>query len=191
MSNWKGSQEGDMQTIEIHLTLGALVALGLMLLCVTVLGYLVWSQREVAASGEESISLQSSAPKKYFLTTYTVPANQVLTACRTDYHVASLWEIVDPSNLEYISAFGQTTPDLGFGPPSSYWGWVRTGYMSSVGSTAGSGNCQTWTSTEGGHYGTRVRLPFDWTGAAKWSAPWEAEAVPCSDTTTRVWCMEN
>lgn len=192
MSNWKDSQQEDMQTIEIHLTRGVVIALGLILLFVAALGYLVGSQRDVAASGVESISLQSSAPAKFYLTSYTSPANQVLTACRSGYHTASLWEIIDPSNLEYISAYGgETTPDAGSGPPSCYWGWVRTGYMSSVASTPGTGNCQVWTSTDSGDYGTHVRLPYNWTGTAKWPAPWEAEAVTCNDTMTRVWCVED
>lgn len=191
MGNWKDSQQGDTQIIDIHLTRGVVIALGLALLVVAVLGYLVWSEREAAASGMESISLQASAPAKFYLTDYTEPANQVLTACRSGYHTASLWEIADPSNLEYISLFGQTTSDSGSGPPSYYWGWVRTGYMSSVASTPGTGNCQAWTSTNGGNYGTRVRLPSDWSGAAKHSSPWEAETVTCNNAVTRVWCVED
>ena len=191
MGNWKDSQQEDTQTIEIQLTRGVVIALGLMLLVAAVLGYLVWSEREVAAAGAQSISAQAGTPAKYYLTSSVVAANNALTACATGYHMASLWEILDVSNLEYNSTLGLTLQDSGSGPPNTYPGWVRTGYNSASSTTPGYGNCLAWTTTNNIYSGTRVRLPLDWTVAAEWSAPWEADAETCDHPSTRVWCVED
>ena len=190
MGNWKDSQQEDTQTIEIHLTGGVVIALGLMLLVAMVLGYLVWSEREVAAAGAQSISAQSSVPAKYYLTTALVDGDEPLTACATGYHMASLWEIIDTSNLEYNTTLGLTLTDSGSGPPAGYQGWVRTGYGSATIATPGMGNCNAWTSDSGSHNGTTVRPSIDWTVAANQSTPWEAIMEICN-TDERVWCVED
>ncbi|MBN1535557.1 MAG: hypothetical protein JW908_02410, partial [Anaerolineales bacterium] len=46
-----------------------------------------------------------------------------------------------------------------------------------------------WTTGSDMYYGTRVRLPTNWTTAAVLSAPWEADAEACNSTVTRVWCV--
>jgi len=188
VGNWKDSQQEDTQTIEIHLTRGVVMALGLMLLVAAALGYLAWSEREAAAAGAQSISAQAGTPAKYYLTSSAVAANNALTACATGYHMASMWEIIDVSNLEYNSTLSYTLTDSGSGPPSVYQGWVRTGYNTASSTTPGQGNCLAWTSTVATNYGTTVRLPPDWTVAAAQSAPWEADAEACN-VSTRVWCV--
>ena len=192
MDNWKDSQQEDMQTIDIHLTRGVVMALGCVLLVATVLGYLVWSERDVAASGaQRSISIQSSVPAKYYVTSSTLVASQAMTACATGYHMASFWEIIDVSNLEYNGTLGYTRSDSGSGPPTGAYGWVRTGSDSDTSAMSGRGNCSAWTSGLDVDSGTRVQLPVDWTGAADLTAPWEAATVACSNPNTHVWCMED
>ena len=191
MNNWKDSQQGDMQVVEIHLTRGVVIALGLMLLVVMVLGYLVWSEREVAAAGAQSISTQASVPPKYYLTIVSKPGNQALTACATGYHMASLWEILDTTNLEYDTTLGVTLGDSGSGPPTNFYGWVRTGYIAGSSTTPGRGNCDGWTSASASDYGTFVLLPRDWTVAAGLTAPWEVNYTSCDMSGIRVWCVED
>ena len=190
MGNWKDSQQEDTQTIEIQLTRGVVIALGLMLLVAAVLGYLVWSEREVAAAGAQSISAQGGTPPKYYLTATTKVGNQALTACATGYHMASLWEILDVSNLEYNSTLGWTNDDSGSGPPIGYPGWVRTGYAKGTSTTPGEGNCQAWTTDNASYSGTSVQLPTVWTVAADQTAPWDADYWSCG-TSLWVWCVED
>ena len=61
--------------------------------------------------------------KSFYLTRVTHNASQALSACAEGYHMASLWEIHDPSNLRYDTELGFTTDDSGFGPP--HWGILR------------------------------------------------------------------
>jgi len=61
--------------------------------------------------------------------------------------------------------------DSGQGPPSHWYGWVRTGWSASGGSTPGIANCQNWTSTSAGDDGTIARLSYDWTTAGSVVAP--------------------
>ena len=133
----------------------------------------------------------SVSPRRYYLTGAWVAADDALTACATGYHTAALWEIIDTTNLEYDSTSGVTVSDSGSGPPTSYYGWVRTGYAGSTSTTPGKGNCDVWTSTDASDYGTIVRLPSDWTTAAEQSAPWEATYTSCNASGIRVWCVDD
>jgi hypothetical protein len=79
----------------------------------------------------------------FYLTNFSRNANQVLTACAAGYHMASLWEIYDPSNLTYDTSHPEAyvKADSGQGPPSLWYGWVRTGFDNSASSKPGAGNC--------------------------------------------------
>ena len=167
------------------------VLLTLALLATATLGVLfLWDGRADASpsGGPQQLSV---SPRRYYLTSSVVAANNALTACATGYHTASLWEILDTTNLEYNGTLGLTLTDSGSGPPNTYPGWVRTGYNSASSTTPGYGNCLAWTTTNNIYSGTRVRLPLDWTVAAEWSAPWEADAETCDHPSTRVWCVED
>ena len=165
------------------------VLLTLALLTVVTLGILFLSGGRAGASPSGELQQLSVSWRRYYLTSSTVAANQVLTACATGYHMASLWEILDTTNLEYNSTLGLTLSDSGSGPPAAYYGWVRTGYLNASSTTPGTGNCFTWGSVSGSYSGTRVRLPANWAAAAVQSAPWEANAAACNSTDTRVWCV--
>lgn len=181
--------------IDINLTRGLVGLLALALLMAAFVGYLAWNQAEVAASGPQAPldsardrPLASSAGLRgYYLTTTNHNGAAALTACAAGYHFASLWEIVEPSNLKYNTTLGRTMADSGQGPPSAN-GWVRTGYSSSTTSTAGRGNCAVWTSNSTGDQGTRATLPNDWTGGFEEIHVWDVSTSSCG-TALNVWCV--
>ncbi|MFC2029833.1 PPC domain-containing protein [Chloroflexota bacterium] len=103
--------------------------------------------------------------------------------------MASLWEILDPSNVRYNTSLGNDRADSGEGPPSFMSGWVRTGYDSDNGTEPGQANCDVWSSTAG--YGTVVSLPADWTDLAKQDVwVWDAAIRACSND-AGVWCVQD
>ena len=73
-----------------------------------------------------SVPIQAEAKTKYYLTSVSVPGDAALTACDPGFHMASLWEIHDTSNLQYDTGRGLTQDDSGSGPPAAL-GWIRTG----------------------------------------------------------------
>ncbi len=168
--------------------------LALALLVAALLGYLAWNQGEVAASGPQSPlnhardrSLASSAGMHgYYLTKTLHKGVTAPTACAEGYHFASLWEILDPSNLKYDTILGKTKADSGQGPLTGTIGWVRTGYKINNTSTAGQGNCNAWTSSSGS--GTNVRLPSNWTAGGQDIYVWEVLTTSCG-ASTYVWCV--
>jgi hypothetical protein len=107
--------------------------------------------------------------------------------CAMGYHFASLWEILDPSNLRYNINQGAMREDSGMGPPTVSIGWVRTGYNGDASSTPGQANCNGWDQDTG--TGTVIGLPSDWTDASQQDIPpWDASLGTCS-TSTQVWCV--
>ena len=129
-------------------------------------------------------------PRKFYLTQTTHDGGQALTACAEGYHMASLWEIHDPSNLSYDRTLGLTRADSGFGPTFSD-GWIRTGFTPSGTLQAGLGNCQTWTSANGSDAGTTVALPADWNSTNVTPiSPWNAGAFHCNQP-LNVWCVQD
>ena len=175
--------------------LGALVILSL--LVAAFLGYLAWGQQEVAASDLRAPQVPAApiAMRRYYLTTGGYDGSQAdgsdgngAGVCAAGYHFASLWEILDPSNLEYNTNLGTTADDSGKGPPTMYgWGWVRTGYSSDGGSTPGSANCYGWDSTSG--KGTNVTLSARW-GVDENMSVWRVAADDCTFVLS-VWCVED
>lgn len=132
-------------------------------------------------------------PRKFYLTQTTHNGSQALTACASGYHMASLWEIFDTSNLRYDTVLGVTQDDSGSGPPSQALGWMRTGRFASAVESAGGANCNAWTSADFADFGTAAGPNNDWTGdinPGKNVHPWTAFANPCSSTTS-VWCVQD
>lgn len=159
--------------------------LTLALLVTAFLGYLAWGQEEAIASSPRSPLAASTGMCQYYLTKGTYGGANASTACANGYHFASLWEILDPSNLKYNTALGQTLSDSGYGPPA-YRGWVRTGYNSDNGSTVGQANCNGWSTTTGN--GTTVGLPNTWDAGWEDMHVWNVVIFGCSGV-TRVWCV--
>ena len=190
-----------MLRITLTLTQGRrrAAALALVLLALALSFSLSSSARAPAArAGEPAVVRPAAAAptqpaglrRHFYVTAHKVPADQVLGACAPGYHAASIWEILDVSNLTYDAAHPAafTRADSGQGPPSAWYGWVRTGYSSSSNSTAGMGNCYAWTSTSNSAHGTAVGLSYAWEIAPGDISTWDAESFGC-DTVGPVWCV--
>ena len=86
-------------------------------------------------------SADAAELRRFYLTKATFDGGTALEACNNGYHMASLWEIYDFSNLRYERTLGLTNTDSGFGPPTAFTGWVRTGYSGNPSGSAGLSNC--------------------------------------------------
>ena len=108
-----------------------------------------------AAMFQFTVSLVTEQPARadskkglrtFYLTKDFHDGSQALTACAPGFHMASLWEIFDPSNLRYDATLGFTRDDSGSGPPQGSFGWIRTGTGATTSNFAGVGNCNAWQS---------------------------------------------
>ena len=132
-------------------------------------------------------------PRAFYLTNTEHNGSQVLTACADGYHMSSVWEILDLSNLSYNTTLGFTQPDSGSGPPANTPGWIRTGFLSDgTDGNPGSANCQSW--MNGGNFGTSVFLPSAWANTTSYPvtniSPWVPNTRSCSNP-LRVWCVQD
>ena len=136
--------------------------------------------------------------RKFYLTrTSTFDGAQALNACAPGYHMAALWEVIDPSNLVYDAARGFVLPDEPIpndqlsSVPAGEDGWIRTS-----GRGDSSTNCRGWTSNSDAHNGNVVQLPDDtvdargWDDAAQAVSPWRPARANCVNE-NRVWCIQN
>jgi hypothetical protein len=161
--------------------------LTLALVTAAFLGYLASGSADASAP---RVPLASSASiRQYYLTTSTHNGAGARTACAAGYHMASLWEILDTSNLKYNATLGVAGDDSGQGPPTVGGGWVRTGYYSSGSTTPGEGNCNAWSSSSASDYGTGAWLEYDWTLPQDVHV-WHVGNKRCSAATS-VWCVED
>ena len=128
--------------------------------------------------------------RKYYLTTTQVAGNAALTACAAGYHMASMTEIFDPSNLDYNTALGYTASDSGEGAPASISGWIRTGVPSFTNNVPGNANCSSWTSNSAAHNGSRLSIQPQWASASITVDPWDSVVAACN-TSQRVWCVQD
>jgi hypothetical protein len=142
--------------------------------------------------GASDISAQSGSGSSFYLTDANFATDNALTACASGYHMASLWEILDVSNLVYAYNHpdAHVKVDSGNGPPSGWYGWVRTGWFSSGSTTAGTGNCLNWTSTSSANSAASVRLATAWETAPGDISTWDATSFTCNFSGP-VWCMED
>jgi hypothetical protein len=181
--------------VEIDLTrvAAAVVAAGL-------LAVLLWTfssvpgvaVAEVTPATAATLAAAAAAPRQFYLTQTTFMGDQTLTACAPGYHMASLWEILDPSELAYNTSLGYTSGDSGQGPATGARGRIRTGGISISGGGAGTANCKAWTSSSSSDYGTTAWLPSDWDTQPPMFV-WNAESSFSSrcDSPERVWCVED
>ena len=121
----------------------------------------------------------------------TFDASEAPSACAPGYHMASLWEIFDPSSLVYDTELGHMSGD-GSGPPEFHIGWIRTGGGSGVGQndTPGERNCAAYTTSDPETRGTVAALRTNWTSGAGVISPWTASTRAC-DQPVFVWCVQN
>ena len=133
--------------------------------------------------------------RKFYVTEDSHTGGTALLACDQGFHMASIWEILDVSNLKYDTGRGLTSSDSGFGPPTEISGWIRTGFSSDFGNPgpAGRVNCDGWTSSEPSDDGTHVRLESELDSApASVIDPWSAAIQSCDESISiHVWCVEN
>jgi hypothetical protein len=135
----------------------------------------------------------AASGRRFYVTQNSVyDGAEALQACADGFHMASIWEILDVSNLRYDRTRGFTTTDSGFGPPSGVFGWVRTGWTPDVIPSAGIANCDAWRSNNHGFHGTMIELPIDWENISLGIeiGSWHAGPAAC-DFETRVWCVQN
>ena len=167
----------------------------LTLLTVVFLGYLAWGQYEVAASKLQTPPVHargerlaaSAGLRQYYLTKTSHNGADADGVCASGYHMASLWEILDPSNLKYNTILGHGRADSGDGPQTVLSGWVRTGYDSDNSNISGKANCNVWSETTG--YGTAIKLSSEWTDPATQDIHvWDAGITACSSAFP-VWCV--
>jgi len=145
------------------------------------------------ASWKSADAAQARTPvlRKFYLTQSTVQGANADIACAAGYHMASLWEIFDTSNLQYDTTLGVTAVDAGAGPPAVVTGWIRTGNAPSGTSAApGEANCNAWSSSFSTDIGSFAGLPGTWHVAGTRIDPWVGDAVTC-DVAKRVWCVQN
>ncbi len=133
--------------------------------------------------------LEQWAPgaRSFYLTAGDFAGDEVLGACAYGYHLASIYELLDPSNLVYDTQLGLTAADSGAGPIADQAGWVRTGTAGGAG-----WNCDNWSSDS----------PLDsgllaWLGltpepirALPMPAPWNTEFVDCAGR-AHAWCVSD
>ena len=162
----------------------ALTALALAAMLAGLVGTLVWSPGQAVASPTQA---EHPDPLQYYLTADTYQADEALSACALGFHMASLWELLDTSNLRYNTTRGHTRTDSGHGPPAA-GGWIRTGSESGSTNLPGTGNCQAWTSSSASDYGSHAVLPGSWTDGSEDLMGWATATRDCSGS-VRVWCI--
>ena len=131
-------------------------------------------------------------PRSFYLTQDTFKGSQALTACADGYHMASLWEILDVTNLRYDTSLGIARDDSGSGPPTQASGWIRTGYIADGGAQVpGIANCDAWTSDNANDRGTFAQLNAFWTASEfNIMGPWFVGTDFC-DSQRLVWCVQD
>ena len=143
----------------------------------------------------------STAPTRGYYAAFSATdfdGSHALKACAVGYHMASVFELLEPSSLTYRRGLGFNQSDSGYGPPMGIFGWARTGNGSDNGgsggpSSEGFSNCKNWTSNSSSDYGTlMILLPSNYPIAQSHYSlgPWVVVADACS-LTTFVWCIQS
>lgn len=136
-------------------------------------------------------AVEKKGLRAFYLTQDFHDGKQAPTACAAGFHMASMWEILDPSNLRYDTTLGVTRDDSGSGPPIAR-GWIRTG-DGAIASPVSNANCNAWTSNEFEDRGTEINLipANSWALVpASAGSPWISSLVTCFEI-ERVWCVED
>ena len=183
----------------IHINLDTLpvrlLLLGLLAALLTgLVGSVAWAGEAASPTGGGRYAplAQAVSGRQYYLTpSGSYDGSEATTACTEGYHMASLWELLDVSNLIYNTTLGfqHSSGDQGDGPPAHADGWVRTGTFASTSGGAGYANCNGYTSGVEAHQGTVAWLPPDWESPASTIGPWRVGAESCDPA--RVWCVED
>jgi hypothetical protein len=167
---------------------------GFVVLSLLIIGLATLLPHSISGQGGSQNAPPHRTLRKYYATQAFHIGSEALSACATGYHMASIWEILDVSNLKYDTELGFTRDDVGSGPPTLGIGWVRTGQDASSGDTPGTANCLAYTSNSPTHSGTKAWLPQDWSTSPTLDVTrfdaWNAFASPC-DQPAHVWCVQD
>ena len=184
-------------TIDIQLSRRLAVALVVAFLAIAAAAWLLGDSSPARASdpGTPAAEISTTGMRRFYLTAMPIYDGDDLTspfACEEGFHVASLWELLDLSNLAYyVGGNSAINPDQGSGPPTARQGWVRTGYVNDTGTTPGQANCYSWTSASPDDNGTRAQIPALWNDPSDQDVhTWQVWVESC-DQTTSVWCIED
>lgn len=193
----KNNKKREEYVINISLSPVLATALAAMVLAVILwygVGYRIEEAAAYSNSGLPRISSEQFSRRNFYLTQEDYSTLLVNSACEPGYHFASLWELLDTSNLTYNQTLGAVwlAGDLGYGPPSEAPGWIRTGYESKSDSgIPGRDNCSNWTLDDINLNGTSARLRSNWASTSgNFLQGWEVMAVKC-DQSLAVWCVED
>ncbi len=179
----------DETTIVIDLKISrGLVTLVGVVTVVLLLLFLTLPAEEAVVTASQRAVTQSTGMRQFYLSDYAYDGDVALAVCAAGYHMASLWEIADPTNLKYNTSLGDGAQDSGQGPPSDSVGWVRTGYTSDSSTTPGQSNCEVWDDLDGS--GTVVNLHNYWTNGGQDIGDWNAGTAGC-ELSRRGWCVED
>jgi hypothetical protein len=137
--------------------------------------------------------------RRYYLSATRGSGGGARSQCAPGFHMASLFELTEPSHLSYDGQNGYSRgpqADEGGGPPTLVDGWIRSGYDGNPAmSSAGEANCNAWTSSSGSSNGSLAHLNANWqfsspdpAGTATW--PWQTSTAGCGGT-QYVWCIED
>ena len=136
--------------------------------------------------------LNALQPRTFYLTTTAHDGLNAPAACASGFHMASLWEVFDPTYLRYDRTRGFIADDAGSGPPANHSGWIRTGSDNQTGGGPGDANCNSYTSNNVGEFGTGVQLTEEWAFDDRHSgiSPWDGSETGCN-LRQPVWCMRD
>jgi hypothetical protein len=133
----------------------------------------------------------SMVRRRFYMTTSSYDGKNAANPgnCAAGFHFAGLYEIFDPSLLQYDHSLGVTGEDAGEGPIAgvTHLAWVRTGEIMSTTGTEGEANCDAWSSVGGDGSGAYLG-EFGLVGQT--SAPWRAFINDCSFSFA-IWCVED
>jgi hypothetical protein len=147
----------------------------------------------LVSRGQGGNPLTRDPRRSYYLTQTTHNRSQALSACGSGYHMASLWKILDPSNVKYDTQLAITNGGSGLGPPSVLRGWVRTGFSSSEPGTfePGRAKCAAWTIGDNSQAGTFVSLNQEWDGGSFTNVNQFIPNVAGCQSLAQVWCVQD
>ena len=142
--------------------------------------------------------------KMYYLTTTGFTGGDAITACDPGFHMASLSEIQDPSNLQYAprrtpaydSPYDSPAFDQGSDQFPDHTGWVRTEADALTGLVY---NCDVWRSSSDQQSGTSMTRRSLWgensghslyeeSDPAAW---WQSSETASCSRPEFVWCVED
>ena len=129
------------------------------------------------------VTLLYAPPKKqsgksFYLTVTDHDGADAPFACVPGFHMASIYEILDPTGLTYDSGLGVTPADAGNGPPAGavYQGWMRGGHDAAGSGGVFQANCQAYQSNNPQEVGVAAHLGITGINAPE---PWIAQPVAC------------